>query len=210
MVRRKDLLEKPGETRCQEDVHIQDGFAVWVKANFETVLERHVVDVRKSHAEFREASTRKHDTSYQVYHFDNSLPDRSSVKKRLDIYNWNPRPNDEGMEPFRRKLRRSGTSSRCREAIEYVDHQLRTNRFHVTHSGGCAVLFNKDTFPDVKVKSVYLNEIRRVLPDKVVEKRIGLGDTRRAVACFFRRQPLSSLTSFTVMSPYQPQFCQET
>ena len=36
------------------------------------------------------------------------------------------------------------------EAIEYVDHELLTNRYHVTHYGGCAVLFNKDTFfPDV-------------------------------------------------------------
>ena len=50
------------------------------------------------------------------------------------------------------------------------DHELLTNRFHVTHYGGCAVLFNKDTFfPDVKVKSIYLHDIRRVLPDKVVE-----------------------------------------
>ena len=32
------------------------------------------------------------------------------------------------------------------EAIEYVDHELLTNRFHVTHYRRCAVLFNKDTF----------------------------------------------------------------
>ena len=45
------------------------------------------------------------------------------------------------------------------EAIEYVDHDLLTNRFHVTHYAGCAVLFNKDTFlPDVKVKSIYLHD----------------------------------------------------
>ena len=30
------------------------------------------------------------------------------------------------------------------EAIEYVDYELLTNRFHVTHYGGCAVLFNKE------------------------------------------------------------------
>ena len=28
------------------------------------------------------------------------------------------------------------------EAIEYVDHELLVDRFHVTHYGGCAVLFN--------------------------------------------------------------------
>ena len=52
------------------------------------------------------------------------------------------------------------------EAIDYVDHELLTNRFHVTHCGGCAVLFKKDTFfPDVEVKSIYLHDTRRELPD---------------------------------------------
>ena len=50
----------------EEDVSfIRDGFTTWVKANFETFLERHVFDVRKSHAEFREASAGRHDTSSQ-------------------------------------------------------------------------------------------------------------------------------------------------
>ena len=36
-------------------------------------------------------------------------------------------------------------------ASDYVDHELLTNRFHVTHYAGCAVLFNKDTFyPNVR------------------------------------------------------------
>ena len=40
-------------------------------------------------------------------------------------------------------------------ASDYVDHELLTNRFHVTHYAGCAVLFNKDTFfPNVDVKSI--------------------------------------------------------
>ena len=56
------------------------------------------------------------------------------------------------------------------EAIEYVDHELLTNRFHLTHQGGCAVLFNEDTFfRDIKVKSIYLHDIRHDLPDKVFE-----------------------------------------
>ena len=42
------------------------------------------------------------------------------------------------------------------EAIEYVDHDILTNRFHVTHYGGCAVLFNKDTFNlDIEVRSAW-------------------------------------------------------
>ena len=32
------------------------------------------------------------------------------------------------------------------EASEYVDHELLTNRFQVTHYAGCAILFRKDTF----------------------------------------------------------------
>ena len=44
------------------------------------------------------------------------------------------------------------------EASDYVDHELLTNRFHVTHYAGCAVLFNKETFyPDISVKSNYLH-----------------------------------------------------
>ena len=37
-------------------------FSTWVKADFETILERHAVDIRKALAEFREASARRHDT----------------------------------------------------------------------------------------------------------------------------------------------------
>ena len=43
----------------QEDVSfIRDGFTSWVKADFETLLERHAVDIRKALAEFREAPAR--------------------------------------------------------------------------------------------------------------------------------------------------------
>ena len=46
----------------------------------------------KATADFREASTRTHYTSSQEYHFDNNVPNRSRVQKRLSIYNWNPVP----------------------------------------------------------------------------------------------------------------------
>ena len=39
-----------------------------VKADVNTILERHAVDIRKALAEFREASARRHDTSAQEYH----------------------------------------------------------------------------------------------------------------------------------------------
>ena len=50
------------------------------------------------------------------------------------------------------------------EAIEYVDHDILTNRFHVTPHGGCAVLFNKDTFfLAIKVKSIYWTTSTQIL-----------------------------------------------
>ena len=51
-------------SRYEEDVsYIRDGFTTRVKADFETVLERHVVDVRKARAKCREASAGRHDIS---------------------------------------------------------------------------------------------------------------------------------------------------
>ena len=106
----------------KEDVpHIRDGFTTWVEADFETVLERHIVDVRKARAEFREASAFRH-----------------------------------------------------------------ANMFHVTHHGGCAVLFKKGTFfPDVNVTSMYFHDNKNDLPDVVFERESGLGHTRRAITCLF-------------------------
>ena len=50
------------------------------------------------------------------------------------------------------------------EASEYVDHDILTGRFSVTHYAGCAILFNKDTFyPNIDVKSIYLHFTRRRL-----------------------------------------------
>ena len=56
------------------------------------------------------------------------------------------------------------------EASVYVDHDILTNRFHVTHSARCAILFNQDIFyPNIDVKSIYLRDTRRDLPNQVVE-----------------------------------------
>ena len=63
------------------------------------------------------------------------------------------------------------------------------------------MLFDKDTFfPDVKVKSIYLHDVRRVLPDKVMEGDSGWvlqGVLSRAC---FRRQPPNGQKTFTVLS----------
>ena len=111
-----------------------------------------------------------HLITYQEYHFDSSVPNRSSVQKRLSIYNWNPGPRRGREGAIEKQIAGKWHVITFQEAIERVDHELLTNRFHVTHYGGCAVFFNKDTFfPDVEVKSIYLHDIRRVLPDTVVE-----------------------------------------
>ena len=69
-----------------------DQFTTLVKADPDLTIVRHMVDVQKAVAAFREASERRHDTSSQVYRIDNNVPNRSSVQKRLSIYNWNPGP----------------------------------------------------------------------------------------------------------------------
>ena len=52
----------------EEDVSfIRDGFTTWVEADSNITLERHVVDVRKALAEYREASARRHDTPAQQF-----------------------------------------------------------------------------------------------------------------------------------------------
>ena len=104
----------------------------------------------------------------------------------MSMYNWNPGPWRGKEGAIEKQIAGKWHTITVQEAIEYVDHELLTNRFHVTHNGGCAVLFNKDTFfPDVKVKSIHLHDVRRVLPDKVTEGDPGLGFTGRAITCFF-------------------------
>ena len=68
----------------EEDVSfIRDRCTTWVKADPNDTLERHVVDVRKGFAEYREASARRQEAPAQEYFFDSSVPNRSSVQKRL-------------------------------------------------------------------------------------------------------------------------------
>ena len=47
---------------------------------------------------------------------------------------------------------------------------LHSCRFHVTHCAGYAILFHKDTYyHNIDVKSIYLHDTRRDLPDQVLE-----------------------------------------
>ena len=183
----------------EEDVSfIRDGFTTWAKADFETILERHAVDIRNTLAENREASARRHDTYSQEYHFENNVPNRSPVQQDSASTAGTQDPDVEEKALLRSKSQASGTSSDCKKLLSML-----TTSFSCDHYGGCGVLFNKDTFfPDVTVKSIYLHDIRRVLPDKVVEGESGWVIQGVLSRASFRRQPLSSPKSFKVMSLY--------
>ena len=69
------------------------------------------------------------------------------------------------------------------------------------HYGGCAVLSNKDTFyPDIEVQSIYLDDTRRELPDKVMEGDPGWVLQGVISRASFRRLPLRSQKTLTVLS----------
>ena len=121
--------------------------------------------------------------------------------KRRSIYNWNPGPRRGKEGTIEKQTAGKWHIITLQEAIEHVDHELLTNRFHVTHYGGRAVLFNKDTFcPDVKVKSMYLHDTRRDLPGKVMEGDQGQVLQGMLSRASFRRPPLSGQKTFTVLS----------
>ena len=71
----------------------------------------------------------------------------------------------------------------------------------MNHYAGCAILFNKVTFyPNVDVKSIYLHDTRRGLPDQVMEGEQGWvvqGVLSRASFC---RTQVSGQKYFTVLS----------
>ena len=136
----------------------------------DVTLELHMVDVQKAVADYHEAAVRRQESTTQEYFFDTNVPKRSSVQKRLSICNWNPGPRRGKEGAIEKQIAGTWHVITLQEAIDYVDHELLTNRFHVSHYGGCAVFFNKDTFyPDVEVKPIYLHDTRCELPDKVME-----------------------------------------
>ena len=153
---------------------------------------------KKAVAEFREASERRPDISSEASPFDNNVPNRSPVQKRLSIYKWNPGPRRGKGDAFEKQ-----TAGKChvitlQEASEYVDL---TNRFHVTHYGGCAILCNKDTYySKIDVKSIYLHDTRRDLADQVMEGDQGWVMQGVISRASFRRPPLSGQKTFTVIS----------
>ena len=67
-------------------------------------------------------------------------------KERLSIFTLNPGPRRGKEGAFEKQIAGKWHVITSQEAIEYVDHYILTNRFHVTLYGGRAVLFNKETF----------------------------------------------------------------
>ena len=178
-----------------------DKFTTWVKTDPDATLVQHMVDVQKAVADFREASERRPDTSSQAYRFDKNLPNRSPVQKRLSINNWNPGPRRGKEDAFEKQIAVKWHVITLQEAIEYVDHDILSNRFHETHYGGCAILYNKNTlYPDIDVKSIYLHDTRRDLPDQVMEGDQGWVLQGVLSRASFRRPPLSGQKIFAVLS----------
>ena len=163
-----------------------------------------MVDVQRALPEYREASRRKSDTSFLARHTDKYVANHSVVQKRLSIYNWNPGLRRVKEDVFVKQIACKWHIITTQEASECVDNDILTKRFHVTHDGGCAVLFSEDTFcPDIQVKSIYFHDTRRGIPDQVVEggqEWVMQGVPSRAS---FRRTPLSCLKIFyCVMCAY--------
>ena len=162
--------------------------------NCRTLTKRYCLDARKMSRSYEMLSLRGWKqilTSSQEYHFENDVPNRSPVQKRLSIYNWNPGPRRGREGAIEKQIAGKWHIITLQEAIEKVDHGLLTNRFHVTHYGGCAVLFSWDTFlPDIKVKSIHLDDVRHDLPDKVFDGESGWVIQGVISRASFRWQPL--------------------
>ena len=72
------------------------------------------------------------------------------------------------------------------------------------------MLFNQDTFPVVKVKTIYLHDVRRALPDKVMEGDSGWVLQGVLSRASFRRQPPNGQKTFSPVAARQYHSCQET
>ena len=117
---------------------------------------------------FSDAPPRRHSTSSQGYLLNNDMPNQLTEQKRLSVYNWNlgHRRGNEGA--IEKQIAVKWAHITLEEAIEYMDREFLATRFHVTHDGICAILVSKETFfPDTKVTSIYLHDLRYSQPDKV-------------------------------------------
>ena len=187
----------------EQDVSsIRDGFTDWVKSDPETILRRHVANVTRACAEFREAPARKQSPSSQGYHFDKNMPHRSTEQTRLSVCSWNrgPRRGKEGATE--RHIAGKWHIITSQEAIEYLEHDFLTNRFHVTHYGGCAVFFFfQQGYLLLGHQGLFnLSPRHQSEKDKITEGESGWVTQGVVSKAAFRRQPRSGQETFTVMS----------
>ena len=182
-----------------------------MKTDFVTTLRRHTVDVKSVNGAFRDAPARKHATSCQEYHFNNDVPNRLTEQKRHSVYSLNPGPRRGKEGAIEKHIAVKWHIVTLQEAIEYLEHELLTNRSHVTHYGDCAILFNKDTFSsDIKVSSIYLHDTRTREQDKVKEGESGRVLQGVISRAHVRRPPRGGKSFFTTMSSHiNNQLCKE-
>ena len=162
---------------------------------------QHVVSVQKATADFREAQERRHASPSQTHGANKHFSPQFPVQKRPSIYNWNPGPRRGKEDAFEKQIAGKWRIITLQEAFDYVDHEILTERFHVTHYAGCAILFNEDTFyPDINVKSIYLHDSRRGLPDQIIGGEQGCVLQGVLSRASFRRAAISGQKFFTVFS----------
>ena len=129
------------------------------------------------------------------------MPNRLTEQRRLSVYNWNPGPRRGKEGAIEKHIAGKWHIITQQEAVEYLEREFLTNRFNVTHNGGRAVLFNKDTFfSDIKVSSFYLHDTRTGEQDKVKEGESGWVLQEVTSRASFRRQPRNGQEFFTVTS----------
>ena len=177
------------------------------RADRETILKRHVVDSKGIYLAFLEAPARKHSPSSQGHHFDKNMSNQSTEQTRLRFYNWNPGPQRGKEGAIERHIAGKWHVITLQEAIEYLEHDFLTNRFHVTHYGGRAVLFYKDTFfSDIKVSSIYLRDTRACEKYKITEGESGWVMQGVVSKATFRRKPRNGQQTVSVMSLHNNTF----
>ena len=163
------------------------------------ILVQHMVDIQKATAEFREASKRKPATSSHMNSANKHFATRSVVQRRLSIYNWNPEPRRVKEDALEKQIAGRWHIITLQEASEYVDHEIFTIRFHVTHDAGARFSsIRTPSTPDVK--SIHLHDTRRDLPDQVTEGEQGWVMQGVLSCASFRRSPVSGQKFFTVLS----------
>ena len=112
-----------------------DHFAAWVKVSPHKVLVQHMVDIQRATTDFREASERRPATSSQTNSVNKHFATRFSAFTTSTLG-----PDAEKKMPSKKQIAGRWHIITLQEASEYVDHDILTRRFHVTHCAGCAIL----------------------------------------------------------------------